>query len=201
MGKALKVGTSEQSAELAAVAGHPLRARAWLILMQRVASPKQIADELGVHVRDVTYHVKVLLEAGIVEPAGEEPVRGAVRHLYRSCQRLYLDKEGTEALTEDQAVANGVHVLQLIFADAAIAVDAGTLVRRRDHHLARNTMVLDQEGWEELNASAAEYLDRTFEIEAAAAARLAESGAEEIAATTSVIVHETPDTKYHRSGI
>ncbi len=62
---------------------HPLRARALSLIAEGVASPKQIAEKLGLDVSKVAYHVRVLRELGCIELAETRQRRGAVEHLYR----------------------------------------------------------------------------------------------------------------------
>ena len=63
---------------------HPLRVRI-LETIERlggVASPNQIATELGEPLGNVSYHIKTLLEYGWLELVKTEPRRGAVEHFY-----------------------------------------------------------------------------------------------------------------------
>jgi DNA-binding transcriptional ArsR family regulator len=57
-------------------------------IFQRIASreaitPKDIAQDLGLPLPSVSYHVKVLATAGLIEITRTEPRRGAVAHFYR----------------------------------------------------------------------------------------------------------------------
>jgi len=53
-------------------------------LAERVASPKELADQLGEGLSRVSYHVSVLRECELIELVGKEPRRGAVEHFYRA---------------------------------------------------------------------------------------------------------------------
>ena len=57
--------------------GHPIRVRALTILNERVASPNELARQLGAHLGSVSYHVRILLELGAIELVKTEPRRGA----------------------------------------------------------------------------------------------------------------------------
>jgi DNA-binding MarR family transcriptional regulator len=61
-----------------------VRARALNYLARTTGSPKTIAAELGLDIRNVAYHVRVLQELGCVELVRTEPRRGAVEHVYRA---------------------------------------------------------------------------------------------------------------------
>src|ERR1700755_1858647 len=74
-------------ATLGATVAHPMRCRCLAILADRVASPAEIARQLGLEVSNVGYHVSALAEAGLIEEVGQRPVRGAVEHFYRAIVR------------------------------------------------------------------------------------------------------------------
>jgi DNA-binding transcriptional ArsR family regulator len=75
--------TEGRDAAVLAALAHPLR-----IEILRIAgesfSPKDVAvsrdESLGV----VSYHVRALLDAGLIELTHTEPRRGAVQHFYRA---------------------------------------------------------------------------------------------------------------------
>jgi DNA-binding transcriptional ArsR family regulator len=62
---------------------HPLRLKILTRASERV-SPKQLADELREPIGNVSYHVRTLAEAGLLELVATEPRRGAVEHFYRT---------------------------------------------------------------------------------------------------------------------
>jgi hypothetical protein len=68
---------------LAKALSSPLRASALALIAEGVASPKAIADELGLDVRGVAYHVRVLRKLGCIELAETKQRRGAIEHIYR----------------------------------------------------------------------------------------------------------------------
>ena len=78
---------------LAKALSSPLRARALALIGEGVASPKAIADELGLDVRGVAYHVRVLRKLGCIELAETQQRRGAIEHIYRVVD-LTLEEKG-----------------------------------------------------------------------------------------------------------
>jgi DNA-binding transcriptional ArsR family regulator len=81
--------------------GHPVRVRALEILNARVASPSELAKELGEPLGNVAYHVKILEENDAIELVRTAPVRGALEHFYRASVNtqiaqtaLDLDEQG-----------------------------------------------------------------------------------------------------------
>ncbi len=45
-------------------------------------SPRDVADRINRPLGNVSYHVRVLADAGMLERAGKRQVRGAVQHFY-----------------------------------------------------------------------------------------------------------------------
>ena len=73
---------------------HPMRGRILAALDGRELSPVELARELDASLGVVSYHVRVLAEAGVVELARTTARRGAIQHHYR--------------LSEDSAVSGSV---------------------------------------------------------------------------------------------
>jgi predicted transcriptional regulator len=68
---------------LAKALSNDVRARSLRLIVAGPTSPRAIAAELGLDVRGVAYHVRVLKKLGCVELAETLPRRGAVEHVYR----------------------------------------------------------------------------------------------------------------------
>jgi predicted ArsR family transcriptional regulator len=68
---------------------HPLRVSVLEVLGLdggRTLSPKDLSHELRAPLSTVNYHVTELRRSGLVEIVGEEQVRGAIEHFYRSVE-------------------------------------------------------------------------------------------------------------------
>jgi DNA-binding transcriptional ArsR family regulator len=87
--------TSE--ARIAKALAHPLRARILQRLGERVASPGDLALELGAPLGVVSYHVRMLRDYDCVELVRTEPRRGAL-HFYRATARPTLDEDQWKTL-------------------------------------------------------------------------------------------------------
>jgi len=72
---------------LAKALSSPLRARALALIADGVDTPKLIADNLGLDIRNVAYHVRVLRNLGCIELVETRPRRGAVEHVYCLTER------------------------------------------------------------------------------------------------------------------
>jgi DNA-binding transcriptional ArsR family regulator len=73
------VGKPEQFKAL----GHPMRHRLLFALGQSEATISQLAASLDSNKGNVAHHLKVLVDAGLVEPAGTRHVRGGTEKYYR----------------------------------------------------------------------------------------------------------------------
>lgn len=177
---------------LVRVAAHPVRAQALAILTDRRASPKQIADELGERVGNVSYHVRELEQLGLIELVDEERRRGAVEHFYEAVPRPRLSGADWEKLNLAERQDISTWTLQLLLADATQSLSAGTFDARPDRHLSRTELQLDERGWQELVAVKAEALRATEAVKQASAARLRAAGAEGFPALSSISCFEAP---------
>jgi DNA-binding transcriptional ArsR family regulator len=64
---------------------HPQRVSILEVLAMdggRVLSPNELSQELQASIKTVSYHVRELAKAGLLELDDERPVRGAVEHFY-----------------------------------------------------------------------------------------------------------------------
>jgi DNA-binding transcriptional ArsR family regulator len=73
----------QSAAELTKALSDPLRLEYLRALAQRSElSPSEYARESGEPLGNVSYHVKALFEAGVLEVASMVPRRGAMEHRY-----------------------------------------------------------------------------------------------------------------------
>jgi DNA-binding transcriptional ArsR family regulator len=80
---------------------HPMRGRILASLDGRELSPVALARELDATLGVVSYHVRVLAEAGVVELARTTARRGAIQHHYRLAQKNAVS--GSVALSAERA--------------------------------------------------------------------------------------------------
>ncbi len=125
-----KTAAAPMETTLAAIVAHPTRARCFVILAERTASPVEIAQEIGKDVGHVGYHVRKLQELDLIELVDEKPVRGAVEHFYRAIERPYVSEEEFAAQSIEEREVFTRHILQLLIADIARAMDEHTFDAR-----------------------------------------------------------------------
>ncbi len=137
---------------LASAMSHPTRLSALRILAKREASPKEIAEQTGEPLNNVSYHVKVLRELGCVELVDVKQARGGrvSEHVYRGTQRPYFDPESWDLL-DDAGKLNVISaILHHVSEDMASAMVHGTFYEDDDSHLSRTPLQVDAEGWREV---------------------------------------------------
>lgn len=189
---------TEEDQRLIKALSHPIRAQALTTLNARVASPKEIADELEADVKDVAYHVRVLERLNCVELVKEGKARGATEHFYRGIAKQYLDVDFWSRLSEP--VRNGISLtaLRVLIGSCREAVDAQLFDKRMERHASVVTYNLDDQGWKESMTLLDSTLDRLMEIGVEAEERRArsdESGSEVIRTTFGLLGFESPSTK------
>jgi DNA-binding transcriptional ArsR family regulator len=129
--------SQKQSSTLGAIVAHPLRSRCLTILADRMASPAELAIELGENLGNISYHVRALLRAGAVELVDERPVRGAMEHFYKAVVRPCLSDEEFAELSVEQRACFSRQIMSLLTANATTALDVGTFADKADNHVSR----------------------------------------------------------------
>jgi DNA-binding transcriptional ArsR family regulator len=155
---------------------HPVRVAIQCILYSRVASPKELADELGEELSDISYHVSNLRENGSIEQVKVEPRRGAVEHYYKAVIPPLHDDASWGKLPLATREEISAVTFQGLAAEATWALNEGTFDERDDRHLSRLPMRLDERGCREALECQAALLERLERIKALAAKRLQKSG-------------------------
>ena len=170
---------------------HPLRFQALIILSERVASPNELAKELGEGLSQISYHVKVLLESDCLELVKTVPRRGAVEHFYRATSRAFLSDEEWARLPKSVRVGFSSSLLQTLMDEAVTALKAGTFDAHDDHHLSRTRVNVDEQGWRDIAAVLADSLKRIMDIQAESVDRIAATGDETVPATVAMMSFES----------
>jgi DNA-binding transcriptional ArsR family regulator len=78
----MSLGDKGETAALRAMA-HPIRLRILSLLTGAPMTAAEVARELDLTHANASYHVRNLLAAGLIVPAGEERIRGGVAKRYR----------------------------------------------------------------------------------------------------------------------
>jgi DNA-binding transcriptional ArsR family regulator len=173
---------------LAKALSHPLRARIFTILNERVASPNEVADMLEERLPNVSYHVRALVDLECIELVRTAQRRGATEHYYRAVKRPFFSDRDWKRLPRSGRQAIADVGLQVIWEDVAAAIKADTFEARPDRHLSHSPLVLDEQGWGELRDVLNGVLAEAEQIGKRSAKRMTKSS-EKGVATRLVLMH------------
>jgi DNA-binding transcriptional ArsR family regulator len=160
-------------ARIAKALAHPLRARILQRLGERVASPGDLALELGAPLGVVSYHVRMLRDYDCVELVRTEPRRGALQHFYRATARPVLDEDQWRTLPSALRRELAGETIGEVVADVSEASKAGTL-DDPDVIVSRTPLELDERAFRKLNRLISRTIDQALQIAGESAARQGE---------------------------
>jgi DNA-binding transcriptional ArsR family regulator len=129
---------------------HPLRVSILSALEHRTASPSELADELGVPLPNLSYHIRMLVQLDLLKLVKTRPRRGAIEHYYKAT--------GNVAVT-DQAWGEVPSLVKSAMVSSSLRsigkqVDAAAAVGGFDDNasvVARTTLKLDAKAYKELS--------------------------------------------------
>jgi len=151
---------------------HPLRGHVLVTLCERgIASPKEIAEETGIDVSEVSYHFRELKRRKLIKLVRTEKRRGFAEHFYEPASPvLYFDDEEWMRIPERLRTTISADTLRSAIDDMIAALGAGSL-DARNRHLSRTPMMVDEQGWEEATKVVDDALAEILAIQKAAAER------------------------------
>lgn len=182
-------GRSARAVErrIAHAVNHPIRLDVLSILIERLASPKEMAGLLRAPLGVVNFHVTELLRDEAIELVDTKQRRGAIEHFYRARLRPEISDEEWSALPRASRRKIVALVLQAIVAESLSSLSHGKMDADDDLHLAWKVVRLDADGCREVSDLQAEMLERLEAIRAQNEARLPE-GEDEAAAVRIVAI-------------
>jgi DNA-binding transcriptional ArsR family regulator len=179
---------------LAAAMSHPTRIHTMCVLVERGASPREIADEIGEPLNNVTYHVNQLVKLGCIELDRTEPAGGGrvLEHFYRASRHTYFDGDSWNELDPRAKIGVINTVMRIISEDISKAMAKGTFYARDDIHVSRSPMTLDEEGWREVADLLNETAKEMLEIETRVTDRCADGEPPSIHAKVEILQFASP---------
>lgn len=127
---------------------HPLRIEILGLLDNRVASPKQLAAELGTGLSATSYHVRQLAGLKLIKQVSRRQVRGAVEHYYTATVRPTVTDVGWGQLPEIVKRRYLGGKLAQIGKEVADSASRGGF-DREDMHLTRTSLRLTEAQWKQ----------------------------------------------------
>lgn len=169
---------------------HALRTRILAYMNERPWSPRELEQELGEGLSQVSYHVKVLFDLELIELTGTEPRRGAVEHFYRAIERAFVPSGMATHIPKSAQQIIGNDILEEIDKDVGASLRSGRFYERSDWHTSWTPADLDDQGCKDAEKLADRFIEDFLEIEAESASRRAqcEGDGEHIATSAAVLV-------------
>ncbi|HEY5942238.1 MAG TPA: helix-turn-helix domain-containing protein [Solirubrobacterales bacterium] len=178
--------------ELARAVGHPTRAQILAEANERVMSPSQFAKRHDLDVSRVSYHFRQLEKFECLEIVAEIPVRGSTEHFYKATRRALFDGQSWDNLPETiKNKISGRTVTDLLGAIAEAMLEE-TFDECDDRALAWDKVLLDKEGWSEIEVIFREAIFKTLKAASEADLRLAQSGEQGMLASWAFMFFKSP---------
>jgi DNA-binding transcriptional ArsR family regulator len=155
---------------------HPMRTRILTLLDERVASPRQLSEELDAPLQNVSYHVRELAKLGLIKLVRTSQRRGAIEHHYRAIAMPHVSDQAWSELppvVRERMTAAGLAEVFKALSDAA----ANGGFQAEDAHLSRTQLVLDEKGRKALAKELEATVARVDRIQEQARKRLGDDAA------------------------
>lgn len=162
------------------------RVEIFAIFCERIASPKEISDELDEGLSQVSYHVKVLRECDLIVEDHKVPRRGAVEHFYQAATPTLIPPAAWDYLPPTVRKSISANILQHFFDDAAASMEAGVF-DEPPGELSLTPLVLDTLGLDEFGQLARDFLESVLELQATANKRLPQGNGKATDATSATV--------------
>jgi DNA-binding transcriptional ArsR family regulator len=129
----------EQSRAALRASAHPIRLQIMSLLTGASLTAAEVARELGITHANASYHLRQLLAAGKIVPAGEERIRGGIAKRYRYDAGVDVAREKALGKRPDE------------YYRGAFATVAHELIRRSqgNHFTDEGNLLVDGDFWVE----------------------------------------------------
>jgi DNA-binding transcriptional ArsR family regulator len=154
---------------------HPLRVQILTTLEDRIASPSDLASELGAPLGNVSYHVRTLADLGLVKLVKRRTRRGAVEHYYQARGRAQVSNRAWAQVPGVVKRSMVAVALEQAVDQAGAAAGAGGF-DHEESNLSRQVVTLDAEGFSEVSQAIARLHEDVAGIHERSAARLEKAG-------------------------
>jgi len=175
---------------LIAAIKHPVRAHIFAVLNERVASTKEIGDELELDVTAFYKHVQILKQLDCIECVETRAVRGVKEHFFYAKSTMHLDDRSWRRCPATFRHDVTARLVRTIWSEAVAAVKAGKFGNGEAEHLSWTPARVDARGRREILKLLARTLQRLIAIQRASAKRLAKSGEPGFPITAAILCFE-----------
>ena len=178
---------------------HPLRVEILRALEERVASPSELADEIGAPLGNVSYHVRQLHALGLIKLVKKTPRRGAIEHHYKALARAPISDAAwadQPSAVKDSVVGSSLGQL----GEAVNAAASGGGFTRAGAQLLREEFPLDEKGFQDAAKELARTREKLVKIRDDAARRIDKAGGEPQPANVVLMLFQAPPAAANGSG-
>lgn len=152
---------------------HRIRVEALSIMNDGKASPNDIAEFLDEDLSTVSHHIRELFRDGSIESAGTVKRRNATEHFYRAVVLPYISSEEYAAMEPAKRREIAGLIVQAIMAETLAALRLGKMQGEREPWLTWQGVLVDEEGEQEVHDLMADTYEKTVDITARNANRIA----------------------------
>ncbi|MBJ7329304.1 MAG: helix-turn-helix transcriptional regulator [Solirubrobacteraceae bacterium] len=152
------------------VLAHPLRLKIMKQAQLREISAKEASADLHEPIGKVSYHVRVLADAGLLQLVRQTPRRGAIESHYKATVLLHLDDQTWDSLGQDVRRPLMTASVQEWSSDLINGVESGGF-ELEGSLLANAHLVVDEDGVDAVRDAVDAFYERLLEIEADVVAR------------------------------
>lgn len=178
--------------QLVKALGHPVREHILAVLNERIASAREIGEEIDGDVSSFYHHVEELERLGYIERVATRRRRGAYEHFFQAKRTVFFSDEAWRQIPVTVRADLATRFVQAIFDDATTALQSGTLTGRGDEHVSWTPGDFDETGWKEATELMAQTLERLTAIQKESLDRLARSGDQCLSGTVGLLAFEMP---------
>lgn len=180
--------------KIAKALGSPVRLEILTSIGTSTLSPNQLSQlkELAhLGLSKVSYHVKVLHNAGILKLVREESRRGAIEHFYQVVPASYSSEISRRKVPASARSHVSAPLMQKIIDAGLSALTSGTLDLHDESHLSCLPVTLDPRGCKEVSAALDQALKKITTAHERSSTRIAARGGPAIDATVIVASFES----------
>lgn len=147
-----------------------------MILSEQLATPKELQEDLTSPLEVVARHCRVMRDEGLIELVHTDNRRGGKQHVYRGAVRPYLSVEAWEQLPQIVREVHSAMIIQDGVDQIAAAMAAGTFDSVATNANVRSSLVVDEEGSDDVARAYEKLYDRLMDIQSESADRLNSKG-------------------------
>jgi DNA-binding transcriptional ArsR family regulator len=142
----------------------PLRHQIFLILAEREATPKELAEELGEPLANVQYHVRWLAgdkpanSVPLIELIKTDRKHGGLQHIWRAIERPLINMEAAAQMPQPVRERVTATLAPRVVDDINGAIEAGTIDAHPQRSILRYHAHLDEKGMLQAAAASEAYL-------------------------------------------